>query len=282
VVGADGLIGSALVVQLRNCGFKVFETSRRSGPANVARSWLDLAGEVESWIPPGHCSAAVICAAISSYEKCRSSPQLSQRVNLDGTVKAAEKLARIGSRVVFLSTNAVFDGTVPYRRIDETVCPQTEYGKQKAEAEHRLLELGEKVSILRLTKVFAKMPALLTNWLGCMKKGQIIEPFHDLSAAPVSLDDVLSTLIALLKARQVTGIWHFSGDRDVSYADIAYHLAHSFGLDGNLVRPASVQSSNHYLEHVPKYTSLECSRVREHLGIKPPSVWPTIDSVVQL
>lgn len=86
-------------------------------------------------------------------------------MNVSNTVRIAELLAGRGAKTVFLSTNAAFSGNNSYQDEDAVLLPVTEYGRQKVEAEKRLLALGgsaparSHVIIARLTKVLcAPMP----------------------------------------------------------------------------------------------------------------------------
>lgn len=150
--------------------------------------------------------------------------------------------------------------------------PQSEYGRQKAEAEARLLKLGERVCVLRLTKVFPRNPPLLAQWLTNLMNSESIHPFHDLACSPLFVDQVAELLVSIAR-KKLTGIWRFSGDRDITYADIGCHLASRFDLDSRLVQAASVVTSSYHFEHIPIYTSLDCSRLETELWIKPPPVW---------
>jgi dTDP-4-dehydrorhamnose reductase len=110
-------------------------------------------------------------------------------------------------------------------------------------------------------------------------EGAIIRPFRDLTCAPVPLEVVSECLIRLGSAER-PGIWHLSGDRDVSYAELASELAKRSNRDSSLIEPKSVRNSPYYFEHIPRFTSLDCSRTQQELNINPPSVSQTLDWIV--
>ncbi len=56
----------------------------------------------------------------------------------DKTSLLIKRLVAVGIFVVFISSNAVFDGTIPFVRADQPVNPKTAYGRQKAAAEEAL------------------------------------------------------------------------------------------------------------------------------------------------
>jgi dTDP-4-dehydrorhamnose reductase len=99
----------------------------------------------------------------------------------------------------------------------------TEYGRQKARAEQAIAGFGRPSLVLRLTKVLGGNTGLFEQWARTLREGKEINPFSDMYMAPVPLAAVLSVL-RLAMDRRTEGILHLSGDRDVSYAEIAYLL----------------------------------------------------------
>src|SRR5208282_6102909 len=81
--------------------------------------------------------------------------ELAFAVNRDGAVNVAVAAQEVGARLVFLSSDYVFDGkkTTPYETGDERN-PQSVYGRTKAEAEVRLLELMPECCIARTSWLF--------------------------------------------------------------------------------------------------------------------------------
>jgi dTDP-4-dehydrorhamnose reductase len=282
IVGADGLIGRALADHLRQLGERVLETSRRPGTISGAqRLFLDLAADVASWQIPDGVSIAYICAAVTSLECCRREPIESAKINVNNTAALARELASRGVFVVFPSTNLVYDGSIPFRQASDPVCPQTEYGRQKAEAEKQLLALGKSVSIVRLAKVLASNMPLFSDWIQRLRCSQTIQPFSDMVIAPVSLSFVTNVLYRVGEDR-VSGIVQVSGERDVTYEQIARHIAERTGVAQNLIQPIKSEAAGSQLESVPAYTTLDMTRLRTEFGIKPPEVWLTIDTVFGL
>lgn len=267
IVGGDSTIGAALA---RRAGRRAIGTSRRPASDNVLS--LDLASDPASWVLPEGIEVAFLCAAVTSIEACRTQPTETRRVNVERTLALARLLAARGVHVVFLSTNQVFDGTQPHRLASDPTCPQTEYGRQKAEAERGILDLGG--AVVRLTKVMAEVPPLFRSWDAALREGRTIESFEDLYFSPIPLDVVSRTLVEV-GARRLAGIVQVSGDRDVSYADVAKRIA----ADRDLVQPVSVASKGIRPEAAPRFTTLDCSRLTHELGIAIPTVSETIDSL---
>ena len=263
VIGGNGLIGAALYQRLTQTGESVIATTRQMTLMSAATIYLDLS-EPNTWQIPAENRVAYVCAAISRYSDCHADPGRSRLVNVTNTTRLVRYLVESGCFVVFVSSNSVFDGKSPYRKITDPVDPQTEYGRQKAEVEAQISELGDRVCILRVSKVFPKNPRLLMDWIAQLRDGMIIRPFEDLTCAPVPLETVSECLMRL-GSTEKPGIWHLSGDRDVSYAELASELAVRSNLDRSLIQPESVKTS---------------SWTQQQLSIKPPSVSETLDWIV--
>jgi len=220
-------------------------------------------------MPPEGIKTAILCAAMANIESCRTHPQDAWQVNVAGLLHVARKLHERGTSLVFLSTNAVFDGVKPHRRTDEATCPITEYGRQKAEAERLLRELDPHVTIVRFAKILDSCVPLFAQWKRSLLAGQIIEPFADMSMAPIPMSCAVSVL-RLIMDRGAGGIYHVSGERDISYAQMGFWAAELLGADRKLVRPVSAAATGRVKDPIPKHTTLAVERLATEFGIEPP------------
>lgn len=272
VVG-DGLFGAAIAEAVGRNGRKVVRGSRRPNAGTVP---LDLAVDAGAWPIPAGVATTHLCAAITSIAECRDRPDAARAVNVEGTAVLAGRLVAAGSRVVFPSTNMVFDGSEPFARHDAVVTPHTVYGRLKREAERRLLDLGDGVCVVRLTKVLGRRVPLFEEWRAALAAGRPIHPFSDMVLAPVSLGHAVRSLIAIGDAAG-RGIFHVSANADISYADVARRLAGIMGVDPGLVRPQTVVDAGLSIEHVPRHTTLAVDSAAASLGIVAPDPWQAID-----
>jgi len=281
VIGADGLVGRALTDSLLRAGKSVLETTRRSNTISKRRVFLDLRGDVSAWRLPCQTCVAYFCAAVSSMECCRREPAESAIVNVRNTVALAKTLVEIGVLVIFLSTNMVYDGSKPFRKADDPVCPRTEYGRQKSGAEQELSGLGDLISIVRFTKVLGVNALPFKGWIQALQRGEVICPFSDMVLSPVPLPFAIRVLHRIAELR-LSGIVQVSAERDVTYEQVARYIAKCIRADADLVQPIRSREANPQLEAIPRYTTLDMTRLRMELEMDPPGVWSTIDSVFGL
>ncbi len=274
VVGGDGMLGAVTASRLAATGVRVICTSRRGTPGSLP---LDLAASSTSWTLPKGLSAAVLCAAVTSTEECRRHPEAARLVNVEATVELAHRLVGTGARVLLLSTNLVFDGTLARTPAEAARCPRTAYGRMKADAEEAILQLGEMATVVRLTKVLSRTLAVVVRWRQALARSETVRPLADLMFAPVS-PSLAGNAIAVAVRSNLPGILQVSATADVSYADVASRLASIWGFPADLVRPTTVAEASLVLEHVPRHTTLETTRLRAACLIEPPDPWKAVDA----
>lgn len=278
VVGGDGFIGSALTAYLRNAGEDVTATTIDRDPPDKRWVYFDITADIgHSAVLKDRYEIAVICAAVTSLDECARNPVATAAINVDGVCDLAKYLIARDTYVIFLSSNQVFDGSRTFPSVTDPVSPATEYGRQKARAEQAIAEFGGQSLILRLTKVLGGNNGLFQQWARAMREGKDIFPFSDMYMAPVPLTAVLSVL-RLAMDKRTTGILHLSGDRDISYAEIAHMLRKKTGIDNAGIKPVSWKVARPSEEGFPSSTALDTTRLRQEFGIFPPESQWVIES----
>ena len=114
VIGGDSSIGAALAAALSERGDSVCCTTRRSTPANPHSIQLDLSFFNVDAVKLPQADIAFFCAAITRFAFCRENEELSRQVNVFAPISLASRLVAAGTRVVLLSTSAVFDWRSPH------------------------------------------------------------------------------------------------------------------------------------------------------------------------
>ena len=278
VIGGDGFLGRNIVEDLRKSGRSAIATSRRKQSLSDSCVYLDLAEDVSSWEIPEGVDAAFFCAAVTLIEQCQNHPEESRIVNMGNVVKLADRFVRKGISVVFPSTNLVFDGRIPNRRINDPVCPSCQYGRQKAAAEIGFMGLGRSISIVRFSKILGSETHLIKDWMDKLGNGICIHPFSDMVLAPVPIDFAVKVMIGIVDSGSF-GIWHVSAKEEITYEEFARHIARKIGVDQLYVQPISVHDLGFEFESVPEHTILDTSRIENELNLSPPDVWKAIDSL---
>jgi dTDP-4-dehydrorhamnose reductase len=279
VVGVDGLIGGHLADRLAAAGGRVYGTTRRPGTATATRLHLDLSEDVSQWPVPAGIRVGYLCAGVTSLDVCEREATRTWGINVSETLALAERLIAARAFVIYLSTNAVFDGSLPSRRPEEARSPRSEYGRQRAAVEERLLAGEHPTAVVRFTKILAPTTPLLRRWADALRRGEVIHPFSDAVMSPVSRAFAVLALQRIAAAR-LTGVWQVSGDRDVTYEDAARHMARRLGAREDLIQPITARAAHIPCAFVPRCTTLDTTRLQAELGLNVPDVWSAIDSAI--
>ena len=268
IVGGDGLIGRALHESYRAAGVPSLATSRRAGQ----HPHLDLTASPDTWELAESYSAAFLCAGYTKLADCEAHPAETALINVTKTTELARKLWERGAFIVFLSTNLVFDGNKAFSTVDDAPNPTTAYGRQKAEAEKILRELGDRVAIVRLTKVVYSAMPLLVDWAAALRRQEVIHPYSDMVFSPIPLEYVVLALRSIA-SRLTKGVIHLSAETDVSYASLAASLATHLHVSSDLVQPQLAPTP------VPRFGALRM-RPEDVALLKPPAAAETIRALL--
>ena len=269
VVGGDSVIGEAVLSLARGRGLTCAGTSRR----RAGGIHFNLAKPDAYALPDAR---RVLLAAAISGRECETNPADAAEANVIGTTALIRSLADRQSRILFLSTSQVFDGTHPLRREEDPTNPLTEYGRQKVAGEAATLALAEDGAVLRLGKVFSHRTPIVEGWKSRIENGLPITAFSDMTCAPTSLAFTATAVLAVLLGRG-SGIYHASSDHGVSWYDIACHGARTLGVATDLV-VAGNAAEQLGKEHIAPQTALGTRRLSNEFSLVPPSWMNVISS----
>lgn len=264
IIGVDGKIGRALEERLTRLGWEVMGTSRR--PEQRKKVWYFDLEHLKGLEDLPSCDHLFICAAMTKHADCQNNPEQARRINVDAPIAITRHFSPCGTHIVFLSTNAVFNGTVPQELSDSETAPTSFYGRSKADAEKELLKIaGSSLSILRMTKVLSSDQQLFIEWISSLRSSKEVHAFYNMSMAPITLEHVIDGLVAIASTRS-TGIFQASASYDISYFEAAQYFARRIGADPFLVIRKSATDNGIPPVENPRFTSLDTSRLTGLLG----------------
>jgi dTDP-4-dehydrorhamnose reductase len=283
VVGGDGRIARALIPALFRYGYDVVATTRRRAVGDATACLeLDLAEVARSgYVQLPDCDVAFVCAAMSGYAECRRDETRARAVNVDGPAAIARALRGFGAQLVFLSTNGVFAGDEPFRSPSDEPDGRTAYGRSKAAAEAALRAIDPGVAVLRLTRVFVAGEPLLASWADRLRARESVEAFEDMVAAPVGVDHAVAALLAIASQRR-SGILQLSARRELSYVEMARHIAARVGAPLELVRAVTAATRGIGAGEAPRHASLACEEFLADFALAPIEPFDVVDAVLAL
>jgi dTDP-4-dehydrorhamnose reductase len=270
VTGASGQLGSYLLDQLIPGSHEVvaWSGSTRGSRGGIPYKPVDLddEGAVASGLQEANPDVLIHAAALSSAEAVHRDLGRGCAVNVAGTQLLARWAARNDRRMVFTSTDLVFDGSKSWNREDDPAEPILDYGRTKRAAEPLVLAIPRGlVARLSLLYGFACSPreGFFDRAMAAVRQGQPRTFFSDEFRTPVHYLTAARILIRL-GLSEATGIVHLGGRERISRYELMRRAAIALGLDPSLIgsnRRADVPSA----EARPADTSLDTSRLSELL-----------------
>lgn len=148
ITGGAGFLGSRLAYYYKDKYDLLLPTH---GELNISREEA-----VKAYLEEHRPDVVIHCAALSNTWYCEQHPEESHRVNVQGTVKLAKACKQIGAKLVFMSSDQVYNGTpiLGALKEDDMLQPVNVYGRHKLEAEQRARWNNPESVGLRLTWMY--------------------------------------------------------------------------------------------------------------------------------
>jgi dTDP-4-dehydrorhamnose reductase len=228
--GASGLLGQALAQELSAEQLTAL-SSRDADLRHHARVRAVIRESRPEWI--------LLSAAYTDVDGCESNRDMAFAVNCEGAINVAQAAREVGSRLLFLSTDYVFDGSKrsPYE-ISDARNPASVYGESKACAEERLLEILPEVCIARTSWLFGHggkcFPATILKLASTRPEISVV---NDQRGSPTFTRDLASVLAHLCRA-DAHGIVHITNSGNCTWYDFATEIVRASGLPAK-VKPVT-------------------------------------------
>ncbi|MFN8633690.1 MAG: dTDP-4-dehydrorhamnose reductase [Chloroflexota bacterium] len=252
VTGSNGLVGTKVLEQLlANPAHQPLGAYHRERTNDFLGDfpvfWMDVtdAQDVRAALDAARPDVVIHAGAFTNVDAAERDRDLAWAINAEGTSNLAQACAERGIRLVYLSTEYVFDGTDgPYREYDP-VNPLGWYAKTKHGGEQALAAAAGNWAIARTTVVYGYAPHVRSNfvlWLvGELKAGRRVRIVDDQVGSP-TLADNLAQMVVALATRQRIGIFNTAGADVISRLEFSRQVAETFGLDASLIDRASTAS----------------------------------------
>jgi len=215
---------------------------------------------------------AVHAAGAASVDFCEKSYEEAWKSNVAGTANVIGQCREHGSKLIYISTNAVFNGRkAPYSESDIPE-PINAYGRIKLECERLVKNSGLRHAIIR--------PILMYGWNDIherqnpvtwiaekLESGDRINMVNDVYENPLFNYSCAEAVWASIR-KKAEGIYHVAGSDIVNRYEFAIHVADVFGLNKDMI---SAVTSDFFpgIAPRPRDTSYNTEKMERGLGVRP-------------
>ena len=229
ITGSAGQLGTDLVASANHAGLDVIATSHAD---------LDITdrNSVSQKIASAAPEAIIHAAAWTAVDACESDIKKAMAINSDGTANVANAARQIGARVIYISTDYVFDGTKATPYIESDIPnPQSVYGASKLAGEQHL-DLNQD-SVVRISWVCGEHGNnMVKTILRLAATSPTLTFVDDQIGSPTFTSDIAPVLVDFARESR-TGIWHLTNQGTTSWFGFAQDVLRAAELDPNRVQP---------------------------------------------
>ncbi|MFX0020535.1 MAG: SDR family oxidoreductase [Candidatus Hermodarchaeota archaeon] len=284
IIGASGLTGHRLA-KLSSEFYEVYGTYNKR-PINIENceiSQLDKTNKkkVHSLIKHINPNIVIDCSAVHNVDYCESHQDETWMVNVEATKFIAKICKDINARMIYISTDYIFDGTATQYNEYSKPNPLNYYGYSKLKAEEEIASLEISYAIARTSLIFGWIPDELKGlessskksinfviWaLNKLRNGESLNIVTDQFSTPTFVDNLVKYLLALAKSNE-NGIFHTTGKQCLNRYEFTRKIIEVFNIKKALITPVTSDLFEQLAER-PMRCCLSSVKAEKLLGVKP-------------
>jgi len=262
VIGAKGMLGQDLIPVLRTF-FPAMEIDGLDIDEIDIREEKETIAKIEALSP----KVVINLAAYIDVEGCESDQRKAFAINAEGMKHVALGALGCGAKVVYLSTDYVFDGQKrePYLESDPPN-PINVYGHSKLKGEQYVQTLVKDGLIIRTQWLFGRYGnSFVSSILRQVKEKKGLSIVDDQIGSPTYTVD-LSKAIAHLIQVNAQGVFHAVNGETCSWHTFGRAILRYSGIDGIEVNPISSKELNQRACR-PSYSALDNQKIQRVTGV---------------
>jgi len=244
VTGCSGLLGSKIIKQ----GFSEFEffgadiaIPCNANEFNYKFYPLDVTDKDKTLelIKKLNPFAVIHPAALTNVDYCEEHPGEAYKINAKGTENIARACKKVGAKLIYVSTDFVFDGEKGRYKETDAANPIGVYGKTKYEGEKLLVNFDINYCIARTSVLYGwhKNFNFVTWVIDELKNNNKINLITGQYTSPTYADNLAEVLLAMAGKKDIKGLFHTAGSERISRYEFAEKIADVFELNKELINP---------------------------------------------
>lgn len=273
VIGAPSLVGQALMRVLENNQYEVAGTYATRPTDGLSQLDIRDPSAVRDYFDRIRPEVVFLTAAATNVDYCEDHPEETFRTNVEGAKNVAREVGRCGCKLVYYSTDYIFDGkNGPYDE-DAQGCPVSVYGKSKLAAEKAVQEIVEDHLILRTTVVYGwdrRSKNFAMQLYQRLQAGMPMQAPEDQFGNPTLVDYLAEASVRLVE-QKTKGIVNVVGRDLLSRFEFGKALARVFELDPEMITPVSTASLKQRAQR-PLRGGLKIEKLNRLLGTEAMSI----------
>lgn len=273
ITGGTGFLGGHLLLKARP-DWDVYAIHRGQTVDVPGIHWIsaDLtdSGETARVFASVKPHSLIHAAAMSDIDRCQARPDEARCVNTEASASLAGLCGKTGCRMVFVSTDMVFDGIRGLYRETDATGPVNGYGGTKVAAERAVAAECPPAACARTALIYGN-PAFggrsfSNEMISRLSRGEAVTLFTDQYRTPILAQNLAEALLELADS-DFAGILHLGGGERISRYDFGLLAASAKGLPPDLIRPGRM---NEPLPAAPRPAdvSLDTSKASTVLGTR--------------
>ncbi len=209
-------------------------------------------------------------AGIPSQQFCTEHPEKAHAVNVDGALYMAEACKRTGAKMVFTSTEQLFNGSPepgPYTE-ESKPYPDTIYGQNKLEVEEKLPEIFSDYWVVRFTWIFglpekdcAEGTNILWDTMKSLMKNQPIKTSEYEFRGMTDVDEICVNLEKLFSLPY--GTYHFGSTNNDGRYEIVRYIMEKLGIGEGRIKEMLIADNSKYYEGHIRELRLDNTKAKE-------------------
>jgi len=282
LTGANGLLGRHLVKKLAEKGYEVIATAKGESKINSISNGkvkffsLDITdgAAVNKLMDEVRPDVLLHTAAMTQVDECELNKIDCWNTNVTATRFLIDSAKETKSRIIFISTDFVFDGLHgPYKEEDEPN-PVNYYGSTKLAAEKAVIQSGLDWAIVRTVLVVGntedgQRQNILTWVKEKLEKGETIKVVDDQVRTPTYVEDLADGIILILEKKS-KGIFHIAGKDTLTPYEIARQTAEFLKLNSKLIEKSDASNFTQAALRPPT-TGFKIDKAKKELSYQPHS-----------
>lgn len=285
ITGGSGLLGSAVSLYFKDY-FDVVSTytSNKIEITGCKTAYLDVRNikDTQSFVQKLKPDFVVHAAALVGVGICEKQKELAYNVNVQGTKNITESCKKIKSKIIYISTDYIFDGKKGMYDEADRPSPINFYGETKLKGEESV-DTENNIIVRTSIHGWNIIPdkKSFSSWIiDDLTSSKKINCFTDQISSMMLVNNCAEALKELIE-KEKTGIYNIASPQPISKYDFALNVAETFNLDKSLIFPVKNQDVNGH-EKRPFDTSLDITKSRKELKTKIPNAKESLQKMKEL